>query len=405
MSRNKSLKTIDLDDELDDYDGTEYDEDYDPADEVTAEERARLQEGVGRVRFVLGPSVHVDDKDIEDSLWHYYYDVDKTVNYILQQHAPPAAKKAKKKNSKESVVGKSAGSPSTQSCSMGLSARDFFADAPWLNVPQERRGEILVEPLYSRGRLLGGSPAQDGPKPSKLAALAAARKRKENNKQGAHADQEPKTSATPLETPRNTSGAEKASESHLHDRSPSSSDALPQVQTASVNQPRKYPKRRRGSSDVIPPDRKVRESQESSANTGSSVQETTAPPIPTAKPSMFATTMFASPRTSHPSLIDSFQSLNLSLPTVPDTNTKANPFAGPSPDDKVIKAQNSSKGATSKKATTTPKDTKGTKRLSDSIGEMKIDDGPTARSKNLDVLAEFEKSKTKNAANFVVIGL
>ena len=231
---------------------------------------------------------------------------------------------------------------------MGLSAKDFFADAPWLHVPYERRGEILVEPLYPRGRLLGGSPAQDGPKPSKLAVLAAARKKKENNKQSDYADQESKTSAAPREKPRNTLGGEKASESHPHDKFPSSSDALPQFQTESVNQSRKYPKRRRGSSDVIPPDSKVLENQESPANTDNSVQETTGPPIPTAKPSMFATTMFASPRTSHPSLIDSFQSLNLSLPTVPITNTKANPFAGPSPDDKVIKAQNTPKGSVRK---------------------------------------------------------
>jgi elongation factor 1 alpha-like protein len=36
---------------------------------------------------------------------------------------------------------------------------------------------------------------------------------------------------------------------------------------------------------------------------------------------------------------------------------------------------------------------------------MKIDDTPRVRSKNLDVLAEFEKTKAKNAANFVVIGM
>jgi elongation factor 1 alpha-like protein len=36
---------------------------------------------------------------------------------------------------------------------------------------------------------------------------------------------------------------------------------------------------------------------------------------------------------------------------------------------------------------------------------MKIDDTPRATSKNLDVLAEFEKTKAKNAANFVVIGV
>jgi hypothetical protein len=36
---------------------------------------------------------------------------------------------------------------------------------------------------------------------------------------------------------------------------------------------------------------------------------------------------------------------------------------------------------------------------------MRIDDTPKATSKNLDVLAEYEKAKAKNSANFVVIGM
>jgi hypothetical protein len=36
---------------------------------------------------------------------------------------------------------------------------------------------------------------------------------------------------------------------------------------------------------------------------------------------------------------------------------------------------------------------------------MKLDETPKARSKNLDVLAEYEKKNSKNAANFVVIGM
>jgi elongation factor 1 alpha-like protein len=55
-----------------------------------------------------------------------------------------------------------------------FSASDFFRDAPWLNIPSCRHGEILIESLYPRGGLLGGSGA--APKVSKLAALAAARK-------------------------------------------------------------------------------------------------------------------------------------------------------------------------------------------------------------------------------------
>lgn len=47
-----------------------------------------------------------------------------------------------------------------------------------MQIPKERRGEIIIEPLYPRLGLLGGS-SKDG-KMSKLAALAAKRRQKEN---------------------------------------------------------------------------------------------------------------------------------------------------------------------------------------------------------------------------------
>lgn len=43
----------------------------------------QLQEGTVKVRQVLGPDLKVTDEEIQESLWHYYYDVEKTVNYIL----------------------------------------------------------------------------------------------------------------------------------------------------------------------------------------------------------------------------------------------------------------------------------------------------------------------------------
>lgn len=66
-------------------------------------------------------------------------------------------------------------------CSVPFSAAEFFRDTPWLNVPQHRRADIIVEPLYPRLSLLGGAPPQEG-KMSKLAALAAARKKKNSEK-------------------------------------------------------------------------------------------------------------------------------------------------------------------------------------------------------------------------------
>lgn len=53
---------------------------------------------------------------------------------------------------------------------------DFFHDIPWLHVPAERLGNLVANPHIPHGRLLGGSS-----KPSKLAALAASRRKNEEN--------------------------------------------------------------------------------------------------------------------------------------------------------------------------------------------------------------------------------
>jgi elongation factor 1 alpha-like protein len=44
-------------------------------------------------------------------------------------------------------------------------------------------------------------------------------------------------------------------------------------------------------------------------------------------------------------------------------------------------------------------------QIANGVEAMKLDDTPRAKSKNLDVLKEFEKVVAKNAANFVVIGM
>ena len=59
------------------------------------------------------------------------------------------------------------------------------------------------------------------------------------------------------------------------------------------------------------------------------------------------------------------------------------------------------------KGTKTPKSSETNKpvnSIENGISKLVVDDSPKAKSKNLDVIAEFGKSKKKNAANFVVIG-
>lgn len=77
----------------------------------------------------------------------------------------------------------------------------FFADMPWLNIPEERR-TVFVAPPQPRGGLLGGSST---PKLSKLQALAAARKRKAEEEaalvllpKSAHSSREERPANIPL---------------------------------------------------------------------------------------------------------------------------------------------------------------------------------------------------------------
>ena len=76
MSRHRFVKALDLDDELEDFDGGQALE-----DEYDANEDPRMREALANARGFLGDDFK--DKEIQDSLWYYYYDVEKTVNYLI----------------------------------------------------------------------------------------------------------------------------------------------------------------------------------------------------------------------------------------------------------------------------------------------------------------------------------
>lgn len=41
-----------------------------------------MRQGTVKVREALGSNYSVSDKEIQDALWHYYYDVSKSVVYL-----------------------------------------------------------------------------------------------------------------------------------------------------------------------------------------------------------------------------------------------------------------------------------------------------------------------------------
>ncbi len=60
-----------------------------------------------------------------------------------------------------------------------ISASRFFEDCPWSRVPSTRQANILIEPLFPKGGLVGGSSTG---KMSKLQRLAAERLRRSNER-------------------------------------------------------------------------------------------------------------------------------------------------------------------------------------------------------------------------------
>lgn len=85
MSRHR-IKAVGLG-----HDYDEYDEDYEEEDEeISAEDKEQLSAGTVAVRAELGEGFPVTDQDIQESLWHYFYDIAKTVAYLKSQLCDPA---------------------------------------------------------------------------------------------------------------------------------------------------------------------------------------------------------------------------------------------------------------------------------------------------------------------------
>lgn len=213
---------------------------------------------------------------------------------------------------------------------------DFFADAPWLNVPPERLALIVEHSPRVRGGLPGGSSqGQNAPK-SKLAALAAARKKENQN----------------LKKDADNSGTgsilDRLQRSSINS-SPTNSQSLDgtsDVQKLNFTRPqnvKKYSGRKRKQS--LSPARQPKPQEAESSHDSMHIDEPLPEPrvVPKGSPSIFAdvilgSTISSSHRTESP-LISHYMQTMKELPA------DLQGFTGPSPDDKVLKAQSSSKGS------------------------------------------------------------
>jgi len=94
MSGHRRVKNLDVDeDDFDDY--NEYDEAEiegvegggGEEEEMTDEDKEQMMLGMAKVRSALGDDFDVSDAQIQESLWHYWFDADKTIVYLKSTSA------------------------------------------------------------------------------------------------------------------------------------------------------------------------------------------------------------------------------------------------------------------------------------------------------------------------------
>ncbi|ODH49558.1 translation elongation factor Tu [Paracoccidioides brasiliensis] len=443
MSRNR-VKNIAYDDDdcaSDDYD---YD-DYSTApgtgpghNDMTPEDREEMRQCTVLVRELLDadiPPVPASDEEIWEALWYYYFDIEKAVGWLRRKYTPKTPKaKAKAKGTHPS--------PSPYlipECPQPFSTADFFKDSPWLNIPAQCKADILIEPLYPPLGLLGGAPEASG-KVSKLAALAA-RKRKDNEHHKA-ASVAGSGSETASEACSLSSDDQRSAPMSLLERL--AVNGKSQGTAAVPARPIRLPLRS-GKGPLLNNKPKQPVSPLSSAATTEqppinctaepmigkrkaaaiSIETTEGRPskLPDlrAEPSAFAMVLIGM-RGIGVGVGDDHRA---SPPPKPITHnidvmkffgqdlTEAFDFAEPSPDDIVINARESAKGAKAKRTAAAAAAAKGTGAASsktlpadvtDGVKQVSVQETVKVKSKNLDVLAEYRKTERKKAANFVVIG-
>ncbi|OJJ85895.1 putative translation elongation factor EF-1 subunit [Aspergillus glaucus CBS 516.65] len=406
MSRHR-MKTVSYDDDFEDDDG------YDSPD---PEEQEFLEQ---YTKDVLGqlrsgePSVTATRDEVQEALWHYYNDVEKSANYLRSKKAKEVQKKqAPPATAKPKVLAYPIPPPTTSPQIAHFSAAEFFRDSPWLNVPSHRKADILVEPLYPRMGLLGGAP-ESGGKVSKLAALAAARKKKEGEKPPAEAIP---AVATPSadKTPETPAAEAKPSALSLRERLAANdkprkqSNGISTLRSLGKGSPAPSPLLKKPAPEPTKPELPTEPGPEVPAeNSQADHKEKEEPEVNIrAPPSGFASTivgdstrpMMTEPSHLHSNTADLIRIYGQDL-------TEPFDFAGPSPDDVVVNAQSSAKGFKSKQPVAkSAGDKKAQGDLAGGMGNLSVAEKVNVKSKNLDVLSEYKKSNRKKSANFVVIG-
>lgn len=337
-------RNVDYDDD-DLYDDDDYYEEEE-AEAMSADDKEQMRISTISAREALGSAgSNISDAQIQEALWHYYYDVGKSVSYLKNKFAAPAPKKEVQPKKEKATsrfdqaanaavdkapvpAGKHSFEPYsyTQSSyplassfplppvTMPSTARDFFADIPWGKVPAHRLGVITVDEPCFRGGLLGGS--------SKLAALAAKRRKEREEAQAAS----------------NVNGETDAAVAMLDKLTVKSKENAASVEeTGRPSRIAKYTGRKRTPSPKPEAQVEPTDVEPEAPKPAIEVEH----PAQRATASMFASTLCGSARPAQQSSI--IQDFPVPYSYFKDYQS-SKPFEGPSPDD-IVRAAQANKGA------------------------------------------------------------
>ncbi|KAH8666764.1 P-loop containing nucleoside triphosphate hydrolase protein [Xylariales sp. PMI_506] len=93
MSRHQAYRNYDFENDLDEYDGGgDLEEEGDEG--LSAEDQEQMRLGTAEIRNILGSQASkITTAQMQEALWHYYYDVDKSVAYLVSKFIDPPAPK------------------------------------------------------------------------------------------------------------------------------------------------------------------------------------------------------------------------------------------------------------------------------------------------------------------------
>ncbi|KAJ2056623.1 hypothetical protein GGI17_006099 [Coemansia sp. S146] len=84
MSRHRAVRNLNLEEEL--YDEEDDGAIYDELQDVSEEDQARLIKGIEAVRCAIGPETGIEDREIKESLWYYFFDEEATIAWLQKTH-------------------------------------------------------------------------------------------------------------------------------------------------------------------------------------------------------------------------------------------------------------------------------------------------------------------------------